>query len=1372
MRKLTSFTIVIIYIMSILCSVNIVFASEDSVEQYYVGTDNYLYCRGTFDDELLLPKKVIDYDVDEAQSIISVLVEENNEYIRYESDLSNIEFKPVDERSVSESIENDENGIMLFSASDNEAKIYSFLINDMKLNQAAASGVLANLYCENASFEPNRRQGGGTGFGTYNDSVGYGICQWTYWSRKKNLQDWCNKNVGNGSWSTLNGQLKFMKYELEKSSTALKKIKGVANTKAGAYDAGYYFCFYYEKPAYYDKTYKKNGKTYKSESDYRGILAQDKYWAKYEKDATPAAPTIKTCKATSDSAVKITWSEVSGAEYKIERTENNDANKKTIKGIKDTSYTDTGLKSGTTYYYTVYAVRGSQTSKASDYYKTYTKPKAPDKPEVSQDSTSQLTISWNKVSGASKYQVIYHKAGSSEWKTLADNIDGTSYTHKDLAVGQKYYYRVIAKRIGNIGPKGKTAQEVVSSAQSETKTKFTKIKEPSHSPNDANNAYVDLSWAAVKGDSTYTYVYKVFRDGKEISSYLTGTSYTDKTASSDKIHQYQVKVYEKGTDYTLRTSCVPFYAGAKLSPAITATPESTKTIKLSWQTPKSAPTGVKYEVRRKLPNDADYVTIKTTTATSYTDTNLTAGTTYQYYVRVTDSTGNYITRITGKTVKLDIVPSKVALNKTALTLTEGETATLSATITPSNSFDKSITWTTSNANIATVNSSGLVTAKKAGTVDITVKTSNGMTAKCTITVQSAACTHSYGEWIIDVNETCETDGSKHRVCSKCGEIEEETILATGHSYPDEMQIIQNPTCSEQGEEAYVCTTCGNQKDNTVIEMIPHTFGEWEQETITSCTSEGIEIRTCEVCSETETRTTEPKDHTYKLVAQTDPTLDAPGKRTYICEVCQDSYEEEWVNVVSEGIVSVGGAAPDVGKTVTIPVKIMENPGIAGFTFTVNYDKSVLTPKEITRGELITGGNFTSNLEQGIPVSELDEVIVHWNTDSNVTDDGTLFNVVFDVSSTAAEGQYAIWLEYENGDITNQNLDDVMPTVLANAITIADVLRGDVNLDRIVDQRDAVLLSRYIGGWKLDFTDKQKQAANVYGDSEINSKDGVRLSQLLVGYEDITDSTEAISLMSTSNTKLTVESAEALAGDTIYVPVSISDNTGIAGFDFKLNYDSTYLTPISIESGDVLASGDFSTSLDEDAEITDGTITASWSNAINMTEDGTLFVVEFLVSDSVEVDQTLTVTLDDEYVICNQSLDDVNITHESSNIDIIPLLDDGVNVMSGEYYNIGEVTLLQNELIVEQIPQNGNFDMKIDIESTQEDSVDGEIIISMYDDEGRFIKLQSVEMTDDILLNGYCTTHIEETENSIASIKLFVWDSLSSIKPLSRAVVIE
>ena len=81
------------------------------------------------------------------------------------------------------------------------------------------------------------------------------------------------------------------------------------------------------------------------------------------------------------------------------------------------------------------------------------------------------------------------------------------------------------------------------------------------------------------------------------------------------------------------------------------------------------------------------------------------------------------------------LPTKVKLNKTKATIKKGKTLTLKATVTPSTNVISTVKWTSSNKNIATVNSKGKITAKKAGTVTITVKTTNGKTAKCKITVK-------------------------------------------------------------------------------------------------------------------------------------------------------------------------------------------------------------------------------------------------------------------------------------------------------------------------------------------------------------------------------------------------------------------------------------------------------------------------------------------------------------------------------------------------------------------------------------------------------------------------------------------------------------
>lgn len=71
----------------------------------------------------------------------------------------------------------------------------------------------------------------------------------------------------------------------------------------------------------------------------------------------------------------------------------------------------------------------------------------------------------------------------------------------------------------------------------------------------------------------------------------------------------------------------------------------------------------------------------------------------------------------------------------SLTMTKGDKKFLSPVITPSNAADKTVSWTSSNANVASV-SGGNVTAKSAGTAVITARTKNGKSSSCTVTVKN------------------------------------------------------------------------------------------------------------------------------------------------------------------------------------------------------------------------------------------------------------------------------------------------------------------------------------------------------------------------------------------------------------------------------------------------------------------------------------------------------------------------------------------------------------------------------------------------------------------------------------------------------------
>ena len=90
------------------------------------------------------------------------------------------------------------------------------------------------------------------------------------------------------------------------------------------------------------------------------------------------------------------------------------------------------------------------------------------------------------------------------------------------------------------------------------------------------------------------------------------------------------------------------------------------------------------------------------------------------------------------TVKNSVIPvTGVTLNKTALSLVTGTSESLVATISPSNATNKDVEWTSSNTNVATVDTTGKVTGVSAGSATITVKTKDGSkVATCNVTVKN------------------------------------------------------------------------------------------------------------------------------------------------------------------------------------------------------------------------------------------------------------------------------------------------------------------------------------------------------------------------------------------------------------------------------------------------------------------------------------------------------------------------------------------------------------------------------------------------------------------------------------------------------------
>ena len=234
--------------------------------------------------------------------------------------------------------------------------------------------------------------------------------------------------------------------------------------------------------------------------------------------------------------------------------------------------------------------------------------------------------------------------------------------------------------------------------------------------------------------------------------------------------------------------------------------------------------------------------------------------------------------------KLDsyILPSKINLNSGSATIEAGTTKSLTATILPTNSTNKTIIWSTSDASIATV-SGGTVTGKKAGTVTITAKTTNGLTANAQIKVVSG---HTFGTWTTTKNATCTQVGTKSRKCTVCGKTETQTIAKTGHKSVTDKTI--SATCTTDGKtEGSHCSVCGAViKAQDTIKATGHRFGNWTTTKSATCTESGTQIRKCETCGATESKSLSAKGHTEVVDKAIPATCTTDGKTEGShCSVC-------------------------------------------------------------------------------------------------------------------------------------------------------------------------------------------------------------------------------------------------------------------------------------------------------------------------------------------------------------------------------------------------------------------------------------------------------------------------------------------------------
>ena len=143
-----------------------------------------------------------------------------------------------------------------------------------------------------------------------------------------------------------------------------------------------------------------------------------------------------------------------------------------------------------------------------------------------------------------------------------------------------------------------------------------------------------------------------------------------------------------------------------------------------------------------------------------------------------------------KTVAL----TSISLSKTSLTLEEGATSTLTVKYTPSDATDKSTTWKSTDTKVATVSSSGKVTAVMAGSAAI-IATAGGKESYCNVTVTAKAQPVQQQQANTTTRSSSTNTSSASQTTTASSNQETSTGKENGHEWVDLGLSVKWATCN-------------------------------------------------------------------------------------------------------------------------------------------------------------------------------------------------------------------------------------------------------------------------------------------------------------------------------------------------------------------------------------------------------------------------------------------------------------------------------------------------------------------------------------------------------------------------------------------------
>lgn len=380
-------------------------------------------------------------------------------------------------------------------------------------------------------------------------------------------------------------------------------------------------------------------------------------------------------------------------------------------------------------------------------------------------------------------------------------------------------------------------------------------------------------------------------------------------------------------------------------------------------------------------------------------------------------------------------------------------------------------------------------------------------------------------------------------------------------------------------------------------------------------------------------------------------------------------------------VSVGAATCTAGESVSIPITLSGNTGFSNLGIEIEYDNTALTLTNVTAGQ--TGATYTA--AQSITVNPYN---MGWDSASNNTFNGTIAILEFDVSDSAT-GKLPISVSYYKG--RNGDYED----------------GSDVNYDE-------------------NFTPLNL----TYENGTITVSGGAV--------------TPPPAEPDPLGTFVKAGLVSGSTGETVSVPITLSNNNGFSNLSVEVGYDSSVLTLTNVTAGQTGATYTAAQS------ITANPYNMGWDSTSDNTFNGTLATLEFEIAANAALgNYPITISY---YKGRNGDYEDGSDVNYDENFSPLNL-----SYVTG-YVTISNGATPNKSISVKDMQNSDLLTFKAYLKSNEQ--ITGIAIAAVYDIDGMLIAVKQYDAASEVPFS------FSDIQNA-AKVKVFWWDSIGGMTPQAK-----